>query len=157
MLHTLRNPQRFLCLGEGSHTEICLPGDSCICLPTCILHSLPRAVQTLPKQGTQLPPPLFNLPTDNWDREAEGSPSTPEGRNICYSAPNLENKKVATDNHIQQANSCFSLKPPLFPPHFSSQHNDPVLWVGICLPGHSHFISFVIFLMPSTEKADNTT
>lgn len=62
---------------------------------------------------------------------------------------------------FNKQNSCFSLeKPFFFPPHFSSQHNDPVLWVCICLPGHSHLIYFVcnlFFLMLSTEKADNTT
>lgn len=60
MLH-MRNPQRFLFLEKDSCTEICFPGDSCICLPTCVLHSPPRTVQTLPKQGTQLPPPPLGL------------------------------------------------------------------------------------------------
>ena len=84
MLHKLRNPQRFLFLEKDSHTEICFPGDSCICLPTCVLHSPPKTVQTLPKQGTQLPPPPLGLqkysvcwPTDNWDQGAEESRNTP--------------------------------------------------------------------------------
>lgn len=112
MLH-MRNPQRFLFLEKDSCTEICFPGDSCICLPTCILHSPPSTVQTLPKQGTQLPPPPPPLGLQKYSVSADrqlGSGSrrvakhTIEKRQDRSSAPNLENKEVATDNHMQQ---CF--------------------------------------------------
>lgn len=98
--HTDLPPRRLLCLLAYLHPP--QPPQSCA--------ETAQAGHTAPSSSF----PFVCLPTDNWGHEAEESPSTPEGRYSCYSAPNLENKKVAIDNHIQQENSCFSLENPFF-------------------------------------------
>lgn len=142
MLHTLRSPQRFLCLGKVSHTDLA-PRRQLYLLPTCILHSLPRAVQTLPKQGSSLLLSLICVCPQTTGIREQKSPSRPEGRCICYSAPTLENKNMATDHPIQQANPCFFLENPFFL-LLTLVHKAMTQCCGFArLPGHSHLISFV--------------
>lgn len=143
-MHTQRSPLRFLCLGKDSHTDLA-PRRQLYLLPTCILHSFPRSMQTLPKQAhsSLLLSLICVCPQTTGIMEQKSHPAHQrEGASVTRHQI-WKTKMWPLIITFNKQTPAFSQKTPFFTPHFSSQCNDPVLWVCICLPGHSHLISFV--------------